>query len=51
MKQLIEQLRGFANSLENGWMDKKAVFGSLLIILESGGYLKKVEEHYVKDSK
>lgn len=45
---LIESLRGFANSLEKEWMTDKAVYGSMLVILTSAGYLKLKEEHYVK---
>ena len=49
MNQLAEHLKGFANSLEKGWMTEWAVYGALLILLTSSGYLKLKEQHYVKE--
>ena len=48
-KVLSEHLKGFANSLDNGWMDEQAVYGALLIILESANYLKEEKKYYVKN--
>ena len=47
-EQLAERLEGLANSLRNGWIPFNGVLGNLLIELESEGYLKKTEEHYIK---
>jgi hypothetical protein len=49
--QLIQSLRNVSNSLENNWMNVQAVYGWMLIELYSSGYLKKIEEHYVKEIK
>ena len=47
-EHLIHHLEGFAHSLREGWMEEQQVYGAMLIILESAGYLKLKEEHYVK---
>ena len=45
-QQLSTHLKGIANSLDKDWMDEESVYGSLLVILTSAGYLKKVKETY-----
>lgn len=50
-QHLIQHLEGFANSLRNDWMDENAVYGSLLVILTSAGYLQLKEKHYVREEK
>ena len=47
--RLIEALNNEANSLKNKWIDNKAVYNWMLIMLTSAGYLKKKKEFYVKE--
>ena len=47
-EKLASRMEGTANSLRNGWIPLKGIYGWMLIELESAGYLKKVESHYVK---
>lgn len=49
-QRLVNHLEGLANSLRNGWIPIKGIYGNLLVLLESEGYLKKVEEHYIVDT-
>jgi hypothetical protein len=48
-QQLINELEGYANSIREGWMQPEDVYGNLMIILESAGFLKLKEEHYIRD--
>lgn len=47
-QKLIEHLRGYATSVENGWIPPEGVLANLLILLESYGYLRKSGEIYVR---
>jgi len=47
-EQLIELLRGQIERLEHFNATEESVYGALLIILSSAGYLSKKEEHYIR---
>jgi len=48
-EKLIQHLRGYADSVENGWIEPKSCLWNLLILLQSYQFLKLKEKHYIVD--
>lgn len=46
-QQLIARLEGLARSLRLGLIPLKGIYGNLLLELETAGYLKLQEKHYI----